>query len=83
MRGLSNQIRLKQHVNPAEMRMDIESALTRHAQREARQITVTVDSGVVTLRGEVGTMAEHDAVLGTAHAAKGVTRVVDQVEIVG
>jgi hypothetical protein len=27
-------------------------------------------------------MAEHDAVPGTAHRAKGVTRVVDQLEVV-
>lgn len=82
VRGVSNQIRLKQHVNPAAIRVDIESALTRRAQREARHITVDVDGGVVTLRGEVGSMAEHDAVLGTAHAARGVTRVVDRLEIV-
>lgn len=82
VRGVSNQIRLKQHVNPADIRVDIESALTRHAQREARHIAVSVDSGVVTLRGQVGSMSEHDAVLGTAHAAKGVTRVIDQLEVV-
>lgn len=82
VRGVGNQIRLKQHVDPTELRVDIESALTRHAQREARKITVGVDGGVVTLSGEVGSMSEHDAVLGTAYAAKGVTRVVDQLEVV-
>lgn len=83
VRGVSNEIRLKQHANPAEIRADIESALTRHAQREARRINVEVDGGVVTLRGEVDTLAERKAAEGTAYAAKGVTRVVDRIEVTG
>lgn len=82
VRGVTNQIRLKQHVNPAEMQADIESALARHAQREARRIAVQVEAGVVTLRGQVSSMAEHEAVIGTAYGSKGVTRVVDQLEVV-
>lgn len=82
VRGVSNQIRLKQRANPADIRAGIEAALTRHAQREAKHIAVEVDGGVVTLRGEVGSMAEHEAALGTANAAKGVTRVVDRLEVV-
>lgn len=82
VRGVTNQIRLKQHVNPMDIRSDIESALTRHAKREAKHISVSVDGGAVTLRGEVGSMAEHHAVLGTAAASKGVVRVIDQLEVV-
>ncbi|HSV84907.1 MAG TPA: BON domain-containing protein [Ramlibacter sp.] len=82
VRGVSNQLRLKQHANPADIRSDIESALTRHAQREAKHIAVDIEGGVVTLRGEVGSMAEHDAALGTAYASKGVTRVIDKLEVV-
>jgi osmotically-inducible protein OsmY len=82
VRGVTNQVRLKQQANPMDIRADIESALARHAQREARRIAVDVSGGVVTLRGEVGSMSEHDAALGTAHAAKGVTRVIDELVVV-
>lgn len=81
VRGVTNQVRLKQHANPAEIRADIEAALTRHAQREARRISVEVDGGVVTLRGEVDSLAEREAAEGTAYAAKGVTRVIDRIEV--
>lgn len=83
VRGVTNQIRLKQRANPAGIQADIEAALTRHAQREARHITVDVDGGVVTLRGQVESMAEHEAVIGTAWASKGVTRVIDQLALAG
>lgn len=82
VRGVTNQIRLKQHANPADIRSDIESALTRHAQREAKHIAVEVEGGVVTLRGVVESMAEHDAAMGTARASKGVTRVVDHLDVI-
>jgi len=81
VKGVSNQIRLKQQANPAELRADIEGAFARHAQREARHIAIDVDGSVVTLRGEVGTLAERDAAVGTAYAAKGVTRVIDRLEV--
>ena len=81
VRGVSNQIRLKQRASPVDIRTGIESALTRHARREAKHIAVDVDGGVVTLRGQVDSMAEHEAVLGTARAARGVVRVVDQLEV--
>lgn len=81
VRGVSNQIRLKQRANPVDIRTGIESALMRHARREAKHIAVDVDGGVVTLRGQVGSLAEHEAALGTARAARGVVRVVDQLEV--
>jgi osmotically-inducible protein OsmY len=80
--GVSNQIRLRERANPAGIRQDIEAALRRHAEREARHIAVDVDGGVVTLRGVVHSLPEHEAVLGTAYASKGVTRVVDALEVV-
>lgn len=81
VRGIGNQIRLKQRANPAGIRTDIESALTRHAQREAKHIAVEVDGSVVTLRGRVESMAEHEAAIGTAWASRGVTRVIDQLAV--
>lgn len=83
VRGVSNEIHLVQHANADRIRRDITEALTRHAQREAGRIAIDVESGVVTLHGQVDSLAEHDAVMGTAFAAKGVTRVVDQLEVTG
>ena len=77
VRGLTNRIAIKQQASPSEIRGQITEALTRHAQREARHIEIHVEGSVVTLRGKVDSLAEHDAALGTAQAAKGVTRVVD------
>lgn len=79
--GISNQIRLKQRANPAQMQQDIVAALQRHAQREGKHIDVQVDGSVVTLSGHVDSMAEHDAALGTAYAAKGVTRIIDRLQV--
>lgn len=81
VKGVSNQIRLKQRVNAAEVRSELHAAFARHANRQANHVTVDVDGGVVTLRGTVDSLAEHDAAIGTAHAAEGVTRVVDQLEV--
>lgn len=82
VRGVTNEIHLKQRADPQEIRVDIAAALVRHAQREASHITIEVDGGVVTLRGEVDSLADRDAAVGTAGAAKGVVRVVDRLAVV-
>lgn len=81
VRGVTNQITVPAAVDGQLIRKQIESALTRHAQREAGRIAISVDKGVVTLKGTVDSMAEHDAAIGTASAARGVARVVDQLEV--
>lgn len=81
--GVSNDIHLKQRTSPEDIRTGIAAALTRHAQREAGHIAVEVDGAVVTLRGQVGSLAEHDAAIGTAVAAKGVARVIDHLHVAG
>lgn len=80
--GVSNEITIRQRANPQAIREDIAAAFARRAQREARHIDIEVDGGVVTLTGQVDSMAEHEAAIGTAYAAKGVTRVVDRLEVV-
>lgn len=80
--GVTNQIRLTQRASSNDIRSGIEGALARHAQRAARHLAVDVDGDVVTLRGQVGSMAERKAAVGTAFATKGVARVVDKLEVV-
>lgn len=81
VKDITNNIRIRPHVNVADIAAGISSALTRHAQREARKISVQVDGGVVTLRGTVDSLREREAAVGTAWCAKGVTRVVDKLEV--
>lgn len=81
VRGVTNAIRIRQHANPAQLREDIAAAFERHARREARHIGIEVDGGVVTLSGTVDTLSEHEAAIATAYAARGVTRVVDRLQV--
>jgi osmotically-inducible protein OsmY len=71
------------HADAQKIRAEIAAALTRHAQREAGRIAIDVEGGVVTLHGQVDSLAERDAAMGTAFAAKGVTRVIDRLEVRG
>ena len=79
--GVTNDVTIQARANAKEITRDITSALERHADREARRVAVDVEGGVVTLRGTVDTLAERRAIVGTAYAAKGVSRVIDQIEV--
>ncbi|MBG9390232.1 BON domain-containing protein [Caenimonas aquaedulcis] len=81
VRGVTNAITLKPQVEARDIAREIGAALVRHANREAAGIKVIVDAGVVTLKGTVDSMAEHDAALVTASATRGVVRVVDELLI--
>lgn len=81
VRGLTNRIRLKQRTDPEQLRREIADAFARHARREANHITIEVDGGVVTLSGTVHSLPEHEAAIGVASAAKGVTRVIDRLHV--
>jgi hypothetical protein len=47
----------------------------------AKNITIITRDNVVTLKGSVGTMADHDAVVAAAQAAAGKNRVDDQIKV--
>jgi osmotically-inducible protein OsmY len=79
--GISDNIRLKMLPVPLNLANRIRDALTRQAVREAKRIEISVDGGVVTLRGHVHSWAERNAAEGAAWSAPGVSRVNDQVEI--
>jgi len=81
VRGITNSVKIKPRVQGKDIAAQIKAALTRHAEREARHIDIEVEGAVVTLSGKVHSMAEHDAALGVAYSAKGVSRVVDQLQV--
>ena len=79
--GVTNLIALKPSIAPDNVANRIRDALTRHAQREAKHIEISVHGGVVTLRGKVGSWAERNAAFGAAWAAPGVTSVVNELTV--
>lgn len=83
VRGLFNRITIKPRVDGKDIGAQITAALTRQAVREARHIDIKVEGGVVTLSGKVHSMAEHDAAIGVAFSTKGVSHVVDHLQVAG
>jgi osmotically-inducible protein OsmY len=81
VRGITNAVTIKPRVQGKDIAAQIKAALTRQAEREARHIEVAVKGAVVTLSGKVHSMAEHDAALGVAFSAHGVSGVVDHLEV--
>ena len=81
VRGLTNDITIKPRISAGNLGGQITAALTRQAQREAHHIGVEVEGAIVTLSGKVHSLAEHDAAIGTAFSARGVSRVVDHLRV--
>lgn len=81
VRGLSNQIALKPHVQAGDIQRRIEEALKRQADIEADKITVSVMGGKVTLGGRVRAFFERDTAERAAWAAPGVTAVEDRIAV--
>lgn len=68
-------------VNAEDIRRQIEEALERHAEREAKRIGVTVRDGVVTLTGTVRSWGEKNIIDRVAGFAPGVRRVEDRTTV--
>ncbi|AOY95034.1 OsmY domain-containing protein [Cupriavidus sp. USMAA2-4] len=81
--GLHNYLTVQSRMTPPDVARRIEAALCRHAQREARHIDVRVEHGVVTLSGQVDSLAERDATVGAAWSAPGVVNVIDELRVNG
>lgn len=81
VRSVVNLVTLKHRSAPDDIATRIADALKRRAQREARDVHVTMSGGVVTLRGQVHSIPERDAACGAALAAPGVAEVVDELTV--
>jgi osmotically-inducible protein OsmY len=79
--GISNEITLAAKAAPTDLSSRIEQALQRQALREARRIDVAVDGSKVTLRGQVHSWQERDAIQGAVWAAPGVRTVVNELSV--
>jgi osmotically-inducible protein OsmY len=81
VRGVSNLIMVKPRVSPTDLKQQIEQALVRNAQTDARHITVEVQGSKVILRGTVRSYAEKQAAADAAWSAPGVSEVDNQIVI--
>jgi len=79
--GVLNLIRVEPKLVPEAIEGKIESALRRHAEREAHHISIKANAGVVTLEGTVDSLAERRAVGGAAWSAPGVSEVINNLRI--
>lgn len=78
VKGVINQITIAaKAVNPGQIKEQIEGALERRAQHEAKGIAVSVKDGVVTLTGTVRSWGEKNTIERAAGYGLGVRRVDD------
>jgi osmotically-inducible protein OsmY len=81
VRGITNNIVIRPKVQPDDVKVKIEQALKRAAEREARQINVETRGSRVILSGEVRSFAELRDAKGAAWGAPGVTEVEDHLVV--
>ena len=82
--SMGNSIRIQPQSEPlqsAEIKKQIEAAFQRHAQIDARQVTVESHGPEVTLRGEVRSWAERDQAEKTAWSAPGILHVRNEITV--
>jgi hypothetical protein len=81
--GMSNQIEIKNDLTKSVVKNDIVMALKRRAQSEAKNISVDIKDGEVTLTGTVNSWNERSLVNHAAWSNVGVSNVIDKLTLVG
>lgn len=82
VKGVVNQITVTgPTVDPAKIKREIEEALERQTEREAKRIGVSVHNGVVTLTGTLRSWGEKNAIERAAYYTPGVHRVDDRTTV--
>jgi len=81
IRGLVNLIEIRPGIEPRDVTRQIEAALRRRSFRRAKNVSVLVNGGTVTLCGQLDSPSERNAARLAAWRAPGVRNVVDQTTI--
>ena len=81
VKGVSNLLVVRPRVTPSELKKQIEQALVRTAELDAKRITVDVDGNRVILKGTVRSWAEKKEAERQAWLAPGVTSVDNRIMI--
>jgi len=81
VKGLSNDIGIKRTASSSTIKSDIEAALKRRANADAKKISVAVRDGDVTLSGSVHSWSERDLARDSAWAAPGVRNVENNITV--
>lgn len=81
VKGVDNRITVQPTAKPAEVKIDIEKALMRYAQLDARRIRVEELDDQVILHGSVRSWAERQEAEDAAWAAPGVAKVTNNITV--
>jgi osmotically-inducible protein OsmY len=79
VKGINDRILIKPSVSAPVVKADIEAALKRRAQKDAKDISVSVQGSDVTLSGNVHSWSERELATNTAWASPGVRKVTDNI----
>ena len=79
--GVSDMVKIKPKLQPADVEKRLRDALTRQAQRESDRIQIAVDGSKVTLRGNVHSFAEFNAAQNAAWSVPGVASVANHLVV--
>jgi osmotically-inducible protein OsmY len=82
VKGVTNNITLKPHVQAGDVQSKIEAAFKRSAEIDARRVNVVATDGKVILSGNVRSWAERQEAERAAWAAPGVRQVEDRIAVV-
>jgi osmotically-inducible protein OsmY len=81
VRGVTNLLTVKPQPTPDDLKQQIEQALVRNAETDAKRIIVEVQGSKVVLRGTVSSYAEKKAAEEVAWSAPGVTEVDNRIVV--
>jgi len=80
-RGMNDEITVKRHIHPGDIKARIQSALQRQARLDASAMSIAVDGTTVTLGGVVDSWSERMAARDAAWSEPGVQNVIDNLSV--